>query len=112
MTGKEALKQLEEKYHKYIIEWYYMSNMSKEERDRLYKMYDEEIKIIDKQLTKYERAFEILKDKLAIEPMKDEKECWFYFKNVYSNGYTDYVDLKDEEYELLEELMNNASNNN
>ena len=103
MTGKEALKQLEEKYHKYITEWYYMSNMSKEERSRLYSMYDEEIKIIDKELTKYKRAFEILKDRIEVK----EVDCAYILKY---KGYTHEYDcnlcyIPKEEYELLEELM-------
>ena len=78
-------------------EGYYVEPTKNQMIDKLLEQHDK--------LTKYKRVFEILKDKLAIEPMKDEKECWFYFKNVYSNGYTDYVDLNNDEYELLEELM-------
>lgn len=97
MTGKESLEQLKQKYSKYIIEWYYMSNMSKEERDRLYKMYDEEFESIDKELTKYKKAFEIFKG----------REVQVYPK---FDGNTQYViTLNKEEYELLEELMESES---
>ena len=103
MTGKEAIEQLKEKYHNYIIDYYYSSNISKEKRDTLYLMYDEEFEAIDKQLTKYKRAFEILKEKLGLE-----------IKNVNNLGRTlhklyygdDESTLEQEEYELLEELMN------
>ena len=94
MTGKEALRILCE--------------CANGEKKLLFSDSLDLEQIISKRLEKLEKlekAFEILKDKLAIEPMKDEKECWFYFKNVYSNGYTDYVDLNNDEYELLEELM-------
>ena len=102
MRGKEALKQLEQKYTKYITEWYYMSNMSKEERDRLYKMYDEEIKIIDDELTKYKRAFEILKRELNIQIFFDNE--WDEPMWVLDGGGN--KEITQEEYELLEELLN------
>lgn len=110
MTGKEALKQLEETYHKYITEWYYMSNMSKEERSRLYSMYDEEIKIIDKELTKYKRAFEILKEKGHVKvQIRECKEDKWYEVGFINYGVGHYRELTKEEYELLEELTNNES---
>ena len=102
MTGKEALKEWIVHYridcHKYCGDSF-LEKLKVVEKDL------DKLDKVEEKLTKYERAFEILKDKLAIEPMKDEKECWFYFKNVYSNGYTDYVDLNNDEHELLEELM-------
>ena len=107
MTGKEALKQLEEKYHKYITEWYYMSNMSKEERSRLYSMYDEEIKVIDKELTKYNRVFEILKDNVQISIKKClwDGETIYYLVINQESGDQIQFRLSKEEKELLEELM-------
>ena len=99
MTGKEALINLSKTCMAYQEEFGRLK-IDKKDNEALQVL----LNIVQK-YDKYKRAFEILKDKLAIEPMKDEKECWFYFKNVYSNGYTDYVDLNSDECELLEELM-------
>lgn len=94
MTGKEAIEQLKEKYHNYIIDYYYSSNISKEKRDTLYLMYDEEFEAIDKQLTKYKRAFEILKEKGVC--VRNDR---LYF------DYEIYIKSTKEERELLEELV-------
>lgn len=60
-------------------------------------------KNIEDELTKYKRAFEILKEKKIIEVLKFG---WGNQIMIRSDHLT------KEEYELLEELMNNASNNN
>jgi hypothetical protein len=100
MTGKEAIEQLKEKYHNYIIDYYYSSNISKEKRDTLYLMYDEEFEAIDKQLTKYKRAFEILKEKLDLYVTEDLE---FNYYTLFAG--IEPVTISKEEYELLKEVF-------
>lgn len=62
-----------------------------------------------KKLSKYKRAFEILKSKEIFE-FKDDNRL--YLNAEDHNWWGDiiessFVRLSDEEYELLEELMNN-----
>ena len=69
-----------------------------------------------KKLTKYKRAFEILKDYSIIPPLEDFRyseytNCYFAEIEEYDHDYEDYRTihyvLEKEEYELLEELMKN-----
>ena len=64
-----------------------------------------EISELNKELTKYKRAFEILKDELSLELIPEENT------NVYSVYLTwaDRVFISKEKYELLEELMKSES---
>ena len=75
----------------------------------LYWNYNEEcwsIKDDLKLLTKYKRAFEILKEKFDIGLFKDD----FLTDGKY-DLYSDWhIDLTQEEYELLEELMKGEKN--
>ena len=66
-----------------------------------------EISELNKELTKYKRAFEILKDKLNIEFGKyDFSVTPNYYKDLeYFADVKSSFELTKEEYELLEELM-------
>lgn len=54
-------------------------------------------------LTKYKRAFEILKDRLMLKIYEEE----YHYKQLYTLESSKEVRLEKEEYELLEELMTN-----
>lgn len=99
MTGKEALE--------YIANLLFMFTSTGRHSGKNYTL-KALCKIEDEldELTKYKRALEILKEKLDIRPMKNDKECWFYFRNTWRNEDSVYMDLTDKEYELLEELIN------
>ena len=93
MTGKEALEELLNT----LKHWQGRNTIfDKMQSDCILKELDE--------LTKYKRAFEILKDKLYI--------TFREIKNTYHINFETKEDLEDfrfgvskEEYELLEELM-------
>lgn len=57
------------------------------------------IKYLDKELKKYKKAFEILKDTLTLSKRDEE----YYLMGDF------YDKITEEEYELLEELINNES---
>lgn len=62
MKSLEILNQLEEKYHNYVIELYYSTNMSKGRRSELYDMYDNEINKLKQDL----EILDILKNDLEM----------------------------------------------
>jgi len=77
-----------------------------EEVSRLAKRLEEETIETRCELTKYKRAFEILKEKTGMEvrPLQEwEKEA--YSEKYELISFSNQRFLKDEEYELLEELM-------
>lgn len=117
MTGKEALA---------IFKGWELSNpFEKEEVDlnsvryansQLNQEYHNIIKTIEKELdklTKYKRAFEILKEILSLNKDKSiDGKVDFY--TLYFTGqfpYEIYKRLEKEEYELLEELMSDGKIN-
>ena len=88
-----------------------------EELSRLAKRLEEELNEKDKELAKYKRAFEILKDYSIIPPLEDFRyseytNCYFAEIEEYDHDYEDYRTihyvLEKDEYELLEELMKDA----
>lgn len=101
MTGKEALEKIKNNQH-YREEknWIIATSLQNTEE---YKAINKELE----ELTKYKRAFEILKDILSVH--KDTSlngKVDFY--TLYFEGelpYECYKRLTKEEYELLEELM-------
>ena len=54
-----------------------------------------------KELAKYKRAFEILKDRLMLKIYEEE----YHYKQLYTLESSKEVRIDKEEYELLEELM-------
>jgi hypothetical protein len=90
MIGKE----LRELNWLYDLAYNVVNNENKEYTDNAYKYVKQKLK----ELTKYKRAFEILKD-LVIFDKKNQ---------AVANG-TNIIDLSKEESELLEELINNES---
>ena len=88
MTGKEALEYIKVNTRYRYVGWHV--NHIEEVRKDL------------EELDKYKRAFEILKDTLTLSNRDEE----YYLMGDF------YDKITKEEYELLEELMNNASNNN
>lgn len=56
-----------------------------------------------KKLTKYKRAFEILKEKFSL----DKTEIFGNGNLYFLNGIDSCWEISQEEYELLEKLMNN-----
>lgn len=98
MTGKEALEEI--KYCRaYINELGCEVPLSK---IREYKII---LKELD-ELAKYKRAFEILKELIVVDKLEGiEKEIIGYEYSV--NARPIDKELTKEEYELLEELMNN-----
>ena len=58
-------------------------------------------KNLEEQLTKYKRAFEILKDKFKLDVFEDG----YYGDINLDYKSVNFEDLSKEEYELLEELM-------
>ncbi len=57
------------------------------------------------ELTKYKRAFEILKDKEIIKLGKNDFYHKYYLQRNDTNGNVITIEITKEEYELLEELM-------
>ena len=84
MTGKEALKLAQD-----TILAHNGNNKSSFTMKNLY--------LVEKELDKYKRAFEILKDKLDIKILCEN--------SFICNGAGYYRGLTLEEYELLEELI-------
>lgn len=68
---------------------------------------DVEIYVPTSQLTKYKRAFEILKDSEIIKIGNNPFNNTYYLQRNDTNGNIVVIKLTKEEYELLEELMNN-----
>jgi hypothetical protein len=97
MTGKEALKYIKGNTRYRYVGWN-NSHIEAVEKD------------ID-ELTKYKKAFEILKDKGIFE-FKDYTNMIFLQPEDYIwNGdiiEEMFINVNDEEYELLEELMRDA----
>ena len=79
-------------------------------------LYEENMQLKEK-LTKYQRAFEILKDKFKIQlsndviesvDMNDNPKTYYIYQVMFVYDRAIYAhDLEQEEYELLEELMVN-----
>ena len=74
---------------------------------------------LEDELSKYKRAFEILKDYSIIPPLEDFRyseytNCYFAEIEEYDHDYEDYRTihyvLEKDEYELLEELMRDENN--
>ena len=99
MTGKEALRIL--------------SECANGEKKLLFSDSLDLEKIVSKELdelTKYKRAFEILKDKFGIKLSAEYPDS--DYNDMHISGDMEYtlndeIQLTYEEYELLEELMNN-----
>ena len=101
MTGKEALKLAQD-----TILANNGNNKSSFTMKNLY-LVEKELDEKDKKLAKYKRAFEILKEKLDIDVSCDD----FFPDDVSYILWTgiEPATISKEEYELLEELMNNES---
>ena len=101
MTGKEAIKLLKG----YNISDVYDTKIPYSDKDGFFTM-RECVETVDKELTKYKRAFEILRELIKVEKSEGiEKEIIGYEFGVMARP----IDKKitKEEYELLEELMKN-----
>ena len=94
MTGKEALKLAQD-----IILAHNGNNKSSFTMKMLYQV-EAELNEKDEKLTKYKRAFEILKD-FDLFTIRKQEEPELYCIDTYNNEQS----LTKEEYELLEELM-------
>lgn len=108
MTGKEALTMLETRC-RYFAQDELEIEETYQARDILNKKLDE--------LTKYKRAFEILKEFNDLPPLEEFiylKEENYYYAEIdeYDDNLETYktliYTLGKEEYELLEELMKDA----
>ena len=62
----------------------------------------EENKLLKEKLTRYEKAFEILKDKLEFENL-GEMQNGVMFRGYFEDCFS------EEEYELLEDVMDNEN---
>ena len=102
MTGKEAFEDYKQLY---------VAKEFKGGDCAIQKMYEEIINDKFDELTKYKRAFEILKSKEIFE-FKDYTNMIFLQPEDYIwNGdiiEEMFINVSDEEYELLEELMKDA----
>lgn len=97
MTGKEALKEIR-LVRVYIDEFGCEVPLKKVKE---YKIIENELD----ELTKYKRAFEILKDRFKFELKINPSEYWLeYTDREYGSDHR-CMDLNKEEAELLEELM-------
>ena len=123
MTGKEALKRIG--HLEYGCD--YLENSTPLKASEEYKTIERELDELKEELEiandnlktkqwfndnqfnllmKYKRAFEILKDNIDIELLSNEEDYLckpVYVLDIYGNKQ---VDLTQEEYELLEELLN------
>lgn len=107
MTGKEALEELMETFYELCEDC--NCNEDEYQKNNLTSPYHIIRKELE-QLTKYKRAFEILKEKGIFE-FKDYNNRISLNPNEYDwNGdliEDMFINVNDEEYELLEELMGN-----
>ena len=101
MTGKEALKEIR-LVRVYIDEFCCAVPLKKVKE---YKIIENELD----ELTKYKRAFEILKDKLGLE-IKNVNNLGRILHKLYYRD--DESTLEQEEAKLLEELMNCGTKDN
>lgn len=78
--------------------------------ESIYLQQIDELTQCQRKLTKYERAFDIFKEVFDIRFEKDEDgDCWI---KIFPKTYDDRHILGEptnEQYELLEELMNNEN---
>lgn len=104
MTGKEALKEWIDHYridcHKYCGDSF-LEKLKVIEKDL------DKLDKVEEKLTKYERAFEILKDSGIIKIGNNPFNNTYYLQRNDTNGNIVVIKLTKEEYELIEELMNN-----
>ena len=109
MTGKEALDELMETFYELCEECDCNEDMY--QKHNLTSPHHIIRKELD-ELTKYKRAFEILKEELNIElgkeehTFKDFKDIYYYMsiKPAWQDIKTTF-ELSQNEYELIEELM-------
>ena len=90
-----------------LVKWSDGSESFLKEKHLVLEDYQDKISSLEEELTKYKRAFEILKEKLNFELVYDEEYCGDDIWYLDSKSGTE---ISKEEYELLEELINNENN--
>ena len=99
MTGKEALEKIKNNQHyREEKKWIIATPLQNTEE---YKAINKDLE----ELTKYKRAFEILKEVVNIANLDGT-----YLLSVWVNTLTPICYLKKEQGELLEELMKGEKN--
>lgn len=90
------------------MNWASRGNKEPDKNKQLHILSVEEYEELSEKLTKYKRAFEILKKHINMELICADYD--FLCKPVYAlDMYANkQIELAKEEYELLEELMNNV----
>lgn len=100
------------------MNWASRGNKEPDKNKQLHVMSVKEYEELSEKLSKYKRSFEILKEKFKIElrddviesvNMNDNPKTYYIYEVMFVYDRAIYAhDLEQEEYELLEELMNNV----
>lgn len=95
------------------MNWASRGNKEPDKNKQLHVMSVKEYEELEEELTKYKRAFEILKEIFDIRFEKDEDgDCWIkIFPTTYDDRHV-LGEPTNEQYELLEELMNCGTKDN
>ena len=84
------------------MNWAIRGDKEPDKNKQLHILSVKEYEELSEKLTKYKKAFEVLKDKLNFELVYDEEYCG---DDIWYLDCRSGTEITKEEYELLEELM-------